>query len=129
MGTPPMKIVGMVGYIETPRGLRALSTVWAQKLPEAVIRRFYKNYYLAKKKAFQNYAKKYCQAVRVLCATQMEKLKGFRQKKAHLMEIQVNGGSIAQKVDWATGKFEQEVSIGEVFEKDEMVDTIAITRG
>merc|ERR1719162_1060765 len=147
--TPPMKIVGMVGYIETPRGLRALSTVWAQKLPEAVIRRFYKNYYLAKKKAFQNYAKrysedakskkhvnrdiqrikKYCQAVRVLCATQMEKLKGFRQKKAHLMEIQVNGGSIAQKVDWATGKFEQEVSIGEVFEKDEMVDTIAITRG
>lgn len=27
--TPPMKIVGIVGYIETPRGLRALTTVWA----------------------------------------------------------------------------------------------------
>jgi len=26
---PAMKVVGMVGYIETPRGLRALSTVWA----------------------------------------------------------------------------------------------------
>ena len=26
--TPPMTIVGMVGYIETPRGLRALTTVW-----------------------------------------------------------------------------------------------------
>jgi large subunit ribosomal protein L3e len=26
---PPMKIVGVVGYVETPRGLRALSTVWA----------------------------------------------------------------------------------------------------
>lgn len=26
---PPMKIVGFVGYVETPRGLRALSTVWA----------------------------------------------------------------------------------------------------
>jgi len=45
------------------------------------------------------------------------------------MEIQVNGGTIAQKVDWATGKFEQEVSIGECFQKDEMVDTIAVTRG
>ena len=147
--TPPMKIVGMVGYIETPRGLRALSTVWAQKLPEGVVRRFYKNYYLAKKKAFSNYAKryqedakskkhvnrdiqrikKYCQVVRVLCATQLDKLKGFRQKKAHLMEIQVNGGDVAKKVEWATSKFEQEVSIGEVFAKDEMVDTIAITRG
>jgi len=56
-------------------------------------------------------------------------MKGFRQKKAHLMEIQINGGTVAKKVEWATGKFEQEVSIGEVFEKDEMVDTIAITRG
>jgi large subunit ribosomal protein L3e len=27
--TPPIKIVGLVGYIQTPRGLRALSTVWA----------------------------------------------------------------------------------------------------
>lgn len=26
---PPMVVVGVVGYIETPRGLRALTTVWA----------------------------------------------------------------------------------------------------
>ncbi len=26
--TPAMKVVGMVGYVETPRGLRALCTVW-----------------------------------------------------------------------------------------------------
>jgi large subunit ribosomal protein L3e len=30
--TPPLKIVGLVGYIDTPRGLRALTTVWAQHL-------------------------------------------------------------------------------------------------
>jgi large subunit ribosomal protein L3e len=104
---PPIKVIGMVGYITTPRGLRTLATVYAQSLPTGVIRRFYKNYYLAKKKAFSNYAKryqedakskkhvnrdiqrikKYCSVVRVLCATQMDKLKGFRQKKAHLMEI------------------------------------------
>ena len=27
--TPPLTVVGLVGYIDTPRGLRALSTVWA----------------------------------------------------------------------------------------------------
>jgi len=27
--TPPMVVVGVVGYIDTPRGLRALTTVWA----------------------------------------------------------------------------------------------------
>lgn len=145
---PPMKVIGMVGYIDTPRGLRALSTVWAQKLGEGVLRRFYKNWYVSKKKAFANYAKryeedakskkhpnrdmmrikKYCSVVRVLCATQIEKCH-FRQKKAHVMEIQINGGDVAAKVDWAKGKFEQEIAVGTVFEKDEMVDTIAITRG
>ena len=45
------------------------------------------------------------------------------------MEIQVNGGSVKDKVDWAVSKFEGEVSVGEVFTENEMVDTIAITRG
>ena len=147
--TPPMKVIGMVGYIETPRGLRALTTVWAQNLPTNVLRRFYKNYYNAKKRAFTNYSKrydekadskkhvnrdiqrikKYCQVVRVLCSTQIEKCK-LRQRKAHLMEIQVNGGkSAAEKADWAVSKFESEVTVGEVFADNEMIDTISITRG
>jgi large subunit ribosomal protein L3e len=145
---PPIKVVGVKGYVQTPRGLRALTTVWAQSLPQGVIRRFYKNYYCAKRKAFSKYAdkykadpkskdhvnrdlqriKKYCSTVRVLVASQIEKCK-FRQRKAHLMEIQVNGGTTADKVAWAVNKFEGEISVGEVFQKDEMVDTIAITRG
>jgi len=42
--TPPMVVVGIVGYIETPRGLRALTTVWANKLDKNTLRRFYKNW-------------------------------------------------------------------------------------
>uniref|UniRef100_A0A2N9JB02 Uncharacterized protein n=1 Tax=Fagus sylvatica TaxID=28930 RepID=A0A2N9JB02_FAGSY len=45
--------------------------------------------------------KKYCTVIRVLAHTQIRKMKGLKQKKAHLMEIQVNGGTIAQKVDYA----------------------------
>ena len=41
---PPMRVVGFVGYIETPRGLRALTTVWAGHLSEECKRRFYKNW-------------------------------------------------------------------------------------
>lgn len=145
---PPIKIVGLVGYVETPRGLRALSTVYAQHLPEELRRRFYKNWVSAKKKAFTHYAKrweepetsknsikrdlerikKYCHVVRVLVATQMSKL-NLRQRKAHLFEIQVNGGTVAQKVDWAVSKFEGEVSVAEVFNEYEMIDTIGVTRG
>ena len=43
--TPPMIACGVVGYIETPRGLRALKTVWAEHIGEEARRRFYKNWW------------------------------------------------------------------------------------
>merc|ERR1712020_683640 len=110
--TPPMMSVGVVGYIETPRGLRALKTVWAEHIGEECRRRFYKNWSKSKKKAFTkaskkweddlgkkeiakelNQIKKYCSVVRLICHT-LQKLLRRRQKKAHIMEIQINGGPV-----------------------------------
>ncbi|KAG5205815.1 Ribosomal protein L3-domain-containing protein [Trichophyton interdigitale] len=142
--TPPMIAVGIVGYIETPRGLRSLTTVWADHLSDEVKRRFYKNWYKSKKKAFTRYAKthadaatttrelerikNYCTVVRLLAHTQIRKTP-LKQKKAHLMEIQVNGGSVADKVEFAHGLFEKPIDVDSVFEKDEVVDVIAVTKG
>ncbi|GAB9474832.1 hypothetical protein Gpo141_00011949 [Globisporangium polare] len=143
--TPPMVVVGVVGYVETPRGLRSLTTVWAEHLSEEVKRRFYKNWYHAKRKAFTKYAKKYqtnpadieneinrikkyCQVVRVLAHTQIRKV-NLRQKKAHLLEVQVNGGSVADKVDFAKSLFEKQVPVAAVFAKDEMIDICGVTKG
>lgn len=44
-----MIVVGAVGYIETPFGLRALVNVWAQHLSEECRRRFYKNWYVTER--------------------------------------------------------------------------------
>ena len=145
--TPAMIVAGLVGYVETPRGLRALTTVWAQNQDDSLKRRFYKNWYRVKGKAFDKYAavnyvqnegktiqkdlarmKKYCSVVRVLAHTQIRKI-GLAQKKAHLMEIQVNGGSVADKVDFGHSLFEQQVPVGSVFAKDEMIDIIGVTKG
>ena len=143
--TPPMVVVGVVGYVATPNGLRTLSTVWAGHLSDEVKRRFYKNWYRAKKKAFTKYAKKaaekpqeienelnrikqYAQVVRVLAHTQQKKLK-LRQKVANLVEIQINGGDISAKVDFAKSLFEQEFEVGSVFTEGESLDICAATRG
>lgn len=37
--TPPMVVVGVVGYVETPKGLRTLTTVWAGHLSDECKRR------------------------------------------------------------------------------------------
>jgi large subunit ribosomal protein L3e len=143
--TPPVVVVGAVGYIETPRGLRSLTTVWASHLSTECKRRFYKNWYRSKKKAFTKYSKrvseskealnkqiekikKYASVVRVIAHTQPKKL-NLRLKKAHILEIQVNGGTIPEKVDFAVDLFEKEVSVNTVFEPDEIIDVCGATKG
>ena len=45
--TPPMIVVGVVGYVRTAQGLRCYNTVWAEHLSDEVRRRFYKNWCVA----------------------------------------------------------------------------------
>merc|ERR1712222_112322 len=56
--TPPMVVVGVVGYIETPTGLRTLTTIFAEHLSEEYKRRCYKTWYRSKRKAYSTYAQK-----------------------------------------------------------------------
>jgi len=72
--------------------------------------------------------KKYCTVIRVIAHTQLKKL-NLRQKKAHIMEIQVNGGTIEEKIEFALKYLEKEINIEEVFENSEMIDTIGATKG
>lgn len=140
--TPPMVVVGVVGYVPTSRGLRTLAAAWADHLSDDVRRRFYKNWYKSKKKAFTKVEKKNAESrdatldqirkhatvVRVLAHTNVRAV-GIGQKKAHLAEIQVNGGDAAAKVDFAAALLEQPVPVDAVFAPNEMIDAIAITRG
>ena len=76
--TPPLVVVGVVGYVKTPRGLRTLNTIWAQHLSEEVKRRFYKNWCKSKKKAFTKYSKKYeTEEGKKDIESQLEKLKKY----------------------------------------------------
>ncbi|KAI3359881.1 hypothetical protein L3Q82_014233, partial [Scortum barcoo] len=145
--TPPVIVVGVVGYIQTIRGLRSLKTIFAEHLSDDCRRRFYKNWYKSKKKAFTKYSKKwqdetgkkqldkdfalmkkYCSVIRVIVHSQM-RLLPIKQKKAHIMEVQLNGGSISDKVDWAKERLEKAVPVSAVFCQDEMIDIIGITKG
>jgi large subunit ribosomal protein L3e len=122
-------------------------TVWAEHLSDDCRRRFYKHWAMSKKKAFTKYAKKwqdadgkkaleddfakmkkYCSSIRVIAHTQMSILKR-KQKKAHIMEIQVNGGTVEEKVNWAKEHLEKQIPVDNVFSPNEMIDTIAVTKG
>lgn len=110
--------------------------------------------------------KEHAKAIRVIVHTQPAKV-NLGAHKCHMMEVQVNGGSVADKVDFAYGLFEKEVSmllhvlwlvsflqyvaldsrsqlsrvvlhhvfhalqvtVDSVVQQNDMIDTIAITKG
>merc|ERR1712007_376320 len=72
--------------------------------------------------------KKYCSTVRLIAHTQM-KLIPLKQKKAHIIELQVNGGDAAAKVDFARGLFEKQISISDIFAQEDNTDCIGTTQG
>lgn len=45
------------------------------------------------------------------------------------MEIQLNGGTVAEKVDWAREHFEKQIPVEQVFKQNEMIDCIGVTKG
>ena len=143
--TPPIRVVGIVGYTETIKGLRTMSTVWAQNLGAEFKRRLYKNWYRSKRKCFTKYNekatqspknmdavlnrfKKYCSIVRLICHTQTGLLNNTT-KKAHVLEIQVNGGTVAEKVDFSKDLLEKEIKVDQVFKDFEMIDILGATKG
>ena len=143
---PKMVIVGCVGYVETPRGLKAVKTLFAEHLSECAIRRFYKRYrgknhfqafnkYQKKETWTKNFEqsvkilKKRCQVIRVIAHPKMQDIKHLKQIKAPLVEIQVNGGEVEDKVKFATDNFEKEIKVSDVFAEGEYIDVIGVTKG
>ena len=56
-------------------------------------------------------------------------MSNLRQKKNNIFEIQINGGDIAAKVDFGFNHFEKEIRIDQVFQQNELLDVIGVTKG
>lgn len=144
---PPMVVIGLIGYYETPFGLRSLGTVWANHISNEAKRRFVRNWNSSKKKMFESHTKNFfnkknkkrrkqtlqkfakrAKFVRVVAHTQISKLR-LGTKKAHIAEIQINGGGAAAKVKFGYGLLEKFVSVSQVFKTNDMVDIAGITKG
>lgn len=142
--TPDCIVFGMVGYRKTPQGLKTIRTVLAEHIDEEVKRRYYKRYLRSQKTALSQYPLKYkngvveqqiqeirdnADVIRVLIHSQVSKIKVLRSKKAHIMESQLNGGTVQEKIDFALSHFEKAISVNEICKKEDMLDIIGVTKG
>ncbi len=127
---PPLVVVGVRAYEGTPYGLRALTEVWAEKLPRYIDRVFTVPKVFRSPSEFAGDVEKAgdrLAKVRLIVCTQPW-MTGIGKKKPEIFEMAV-GGSPEEAAKYALEKLGGEITVGEVFEEGEYVDVIAVTKG
>ncbi len=124
---PPMKVMGIRVYKNSPYGLQIAGEVWTNELDEYLGRRLNlpkKTPDVDKLREIEDIAE-----VRVITYTQPYKITGVPKKVPDVMEQKVGGSDINAVLDYAIEKLGKEVRISEVFQEGALIDVIAITKG
>ncbi len=127
--TPPMTILAVRAYEQTPYGRRTITEVWADKLPKYLDRRV-----TVPKK--QDAAAKWqliedadvCD-VRVLACTTPSAVTGVDSKTPEVMEIRIGGGDMAARVAFGKDLLGKEVNAADVMQTGQMADVQGVTKG
>ncbi len=124
---PPMKVLGIRVYKNTPYGLQIAGEVWTNELDEFLGRRINlpkKSPDVDRLREIEDIAE-----VRLITYTQPYMITGVPKKVPDVMENKVGGSDINAVLDYAIAKLGKEIRISEVFQEGQLIDVIAITKG
>jgi len=127
---PPMNVVAVRAYESYNGGLRPAGEAWAENLSEDLSRAMT----APKKTRGDSLADLEALGddiadVRILTHTNPILISGVPKKMPDLMEMAVNGGSMADRLKFAGGLLGQQVPITDVFELGDLLDVTAVTKG
>ncbi len=127
--TPPMAIIAVRVYEETPYGLKTLTEVWADKLDERLDGR----QPIGKQEDAAGKWKLIAEAkmadVRVLAHTTPAAVTGVDSKTPEVMEIRVGGGDLKARLEYAKSILGKSLSVDQALKTGQMMDALAVTTG
>ncbi|MCW4033810.1 MAG: 50S ribosomal protein L3 [Candidatus Bathyarchaeota archaeon] len=130
LDVPPIVVFAIRAYAKDEYGLKTLGEVWMKNPPKD----FDRVYVLPEEFNTEEDLKKLEENVdniaeiRILAATQ-PRLAAVPKKKPDVSEIKIDGGSIAEQLEYAKGLLGKTVSVTDVFKEGYYMDAVAITKG
>jgi len=128
--TPPLSIAALRVYEKYNGGIRAAGEAWSEKLDPYLARSITvpKN---SRGASLEDIRAKIddMQELRLIAHTNPKLLTGVPKKNPDLMEIQVNGGTIADQFELACGLLGSQVPFSSIFGLGSIIDVTAITKG
>lgn len=126
---PPLKVVAVRAYKETPYGMKTVTEQWANKLDADLAR---KTPIPKKPKEKEDVLAKLTEEdyddIRVIVHTQPSKVTGVPSKTPELMEIGLGGGTLAERLQYAKSLIGRDVKISDFVREGNMVDVVSITK-
>ncbi|MCJ2555284.1 MAG: 50S ribosomal protein L3 [Candidatus Thermoplasmatota archaeon] len=125
--TPPMKVGAVRFYENGPSGLQARGEVWSSDLDRELGRR--RPVGKGKRTAhWDRFDPESLDEVRVLMHTQPRLVPGVPKKAPDVMETQVGGGTVAERLAYAREQLGKEVTVHDFAEEGRLVDVAAVTK-
>jgi large subunit ribosomal protein L3 len=126
---PPMKVVAVRLYKETPYGMKTVTEKWADKLDPNLARRTpIPKKPKEKEDPTANITEEDYDDVRLIVHTQPAKVTGVPSKSPEIMEIGLGGGKLAERFAFAKSLVGKEVKINDFAKEGAMVDVVSITK-
>ena len=133
---PKMRVLGVRGYKMTPYGKQAAGEAWidAEQITETfpqLSKRIGKNHHKEHdvEKHFNALSDQDLCEIRVIAATQPHSITGTPSKTPEVMELGLDGGDSAAKIEFAKELLGHELSVSDVFEEGVYVDAVGVTKG
>jgi large subunit ribosomal protein L3 len=132
--TPPMRVVALRAYEDTPYGMQPITEVWAEEFDEELHRTLDLPEEVdgSAREAFETALEEgRVDDVRVITHTSPAVLPGVPKKKPDVMETRVGGGSIEDRAEFALELLDEggEHGMNDVFRAGEYLDASGITTG
>jgi large subunit ribosomal protein L3 len=128
--TPPMLICAIKAYMTSPYGIQTLTEAWMKEPPKELERVFTlpENFDTEKnlKKIEEDFAN--LTKIRVIAITQ-PKQTSVPKKKPEMAEIEIGGGTIQQRIEFAKSILGKTVTTIEIFKEGQYVDVASVSIG
>lgn len=131
--TPPLKVIGLTGYIADDIGNRLINykTAYTKNFPDFIKRKIVNFSSSTSEKNLEELKSNLenIRVLRLLVSTQPI-LAGIHKKTPEIFEIQLGGrSSIEEKFNYARDKLGGDLKVEEVFKPGDVIDTISVTKG
>jgi len=131
--TPPLRVVALRAYEDTPYGARPLTEVWASgfhpELDRALDVPESHDADAAEEQIRDALAAGELADVRAVTHTVPGELDGVPKKRPDVMENRIGGGSIGDRVEFGLEQVGGEYTVTDVFRAGEYADVAAVTKG